>query len=114
MMHAGLRGRAAYTEGRKTKGLLKWLRERLSNAFVITDRWEADLCAIGISASADPAQLVYILTWGRPAGYYAVELESAPLPGSEKPYENCGKFDLVSQGERELLGIIKNHLRISR
>jgi hypothetical protein len=30
--------------------LLDWLRERLGNEFSITDHWEADLCAIGISA----------------------------------------------------------------
>jgi hypothetical protein len=91
--------------------LLNWLRQQLGNTFAVADRWEADLCAIGISAPGDPAQLVYILSWGRPAGYYAVELESAPLPGSERPYEDVGKFDHV--GRDELLGIIKKHLRIS-
>jgi hypothetical protein len=92
--------------------LLDWLRERLGNAFAITDHWEADRCAIGISAPADPAQLVYILTWGRPSGYCAVELEAAPPPGSEMPYEDIGKFDLVSRDE--LLGIVRKHLRISQ
>jgi hypothetical protein len=92
--------------------VLSWLRERLGSAFAITDHWEIDLCAIGISAPADPAQLVYISTWRRPSGYYKVELESASPPGSEMPHEDNGKFDLVSRDE--LLGIVKTHLRISR
>lgn len=92
--------------------LLDYLRERLGNAFAISDRWEADLCAIGISAPTDAAQLVYILTWGRPSGYYAVVLETAPPTGSELPYEDIGEFDLVSRDE--LLGIVKKHLRISQ
>jgi hypothetical protein len=91
--------------------LLDWLRETLGDAFVVTDHWEADLCAVGISAPRDPARLVYILTWGRPQGHYAVELETAPLPDSQEPYENVGKFDLVSRDE--LLRIVRKHLRIS-
>jgi hypothetical protein len=92
--------------------LLDWLRERLGNTFTVTDHWEADLCAIGISAPNDPAQLAYILSWGRPAGFYAVELESAPRNDSEMPYRDIGKFDSVSR--EELLGIIAKHLGISR
>ena len=92
--------------------LLDWLRERLGAAFAVSDRWEGDLCAIGIYAPADPAQLVYILTWGRPCGYCAVVLEAAPPPGSELPYEEIGEFDRVSRDE--LLGIVKKHLRISQ
>jgi hypothetical protein len=55
---------------------------------------------------------VYISSWRRAAGYYTVELESAPLAGSEMPYEDVGKFDQVSRDE--LLGIIKRHLRIPK
>jgi len=91
--------------------LLDWLRERLGDAFAINDHWEGNLCAIGISAPGNPAQLVYISTWRRPSGYYAVELESAPPPDSEMPYEEIGEFDFVSRDE--LLGIVKTHLRIS-
>jgi hypothetical protein len=47
--------------------LLSWLRQRLGNRFVVTDYWDADLSAVGISAPDDPAQLVYISSWGRPA-----------------------------------------------
>jgi hypothetical protein len=91
--------------------LLSWLRQRLGNRFVVTDHWDADLCAVGISAPNDPAQLVYISSWGRPAGHYGVELESAPLPGSDAPYQTVGEFQAVNR--EELLRIVENHLRIS-
>jgi len=92
--------------------LLSWLRPRLGNKFAVTDHWEADLFAVGISAPDDPAQLVYIVSWGRPAGHYGVELESAPLPGSDAPYQAVGKVKAVSR--EGLLRIIENHLRISQ
>jgi len=91
--------------------LLSWLRKRLGNKFVVTNHWDADLCAVGISAHNDPAQLVYILSWGRPPGHYGVELESAPLPGSAAPYQTVGKFQAVPR--EELLRIILDHLRLS-
>jgi hypothetical protein len=91
--------------------LLTWLRQRLGNKFVVTDHWNADLCAVGISAPDDPAQLVYILSWGRPAGCYGVELESAPPPGSDEAYQTVGKFQAVTR--EELLRIIEDHLRLS-
>ena len=48
--------------------LLSWLRQRLGNKFVVTDHWDADLCAVGISAPNDPAQLVYISELGAASG----------------------------------------------
>ena len=44
---------------------LDWLQLRLGDQFTVTDHWEADLCAIGNSVPDDPAQLVYILCYGR-------------------------------------------------
>ncbi len=89
--------------------LLDWLRERLGNTFNVTDYWEADLCATGISAPDEPAQLVYV-SCGGPGTHFSVQLESAPKPGSEIPYQTVGKFDSVSR--EELLGIVIKHLRI--
>ena len=91
--------------------LLSWLRQQLGDKFVVNEHWEADLCAVGISAPNDPAQLVYILSWGRPAGHYDVELESAPLPRSDAPYQAVGKFQAVPR--EEVLPIIEGHLRLS-
>jgi hypothetical protein len=92
--------------------LLDWLRERLGNSFTVTDHWQVDQCAVGISTLTDPAQLVYVLSYGGPEGRYSVHLESAPQHGSEMPYQTVGKFDSVSR--EELLGIVTNHLGISK
>ena len=91
--------------------LLNWLHERLGDQFAITDHWEGDLRAIGISASEDPTQLVYILSHECPTGSYALQLESAPRPGSKMAYQDAGKFDSVSR--EELLAIVTQHLRIA-
>jgi hypothetical protein len=90
--------------------LLDWLQQRLGDQFTVTDHWEALLCAIGISASDDPAQLVYIQVMDAIAGRFAVELESEPSPGSDLLYRTIGKFDSVTR--EDLLGIITKHLGI--
>jgi hypothetical protein len=92
--------------------LLAWLEERLGRAFTVTDHWESDLCAIGISAPNDPAQLVYISIYGQPRGRYAIALESATLPGSEPRFQDDGKFDSVDR--EELLRIMTEHPGISQ
>jgi hypothetical protein len=47
-----------------------------------------------------------------PAGRYAVELESAPVAGSDLPFRSIAKFDIVNR--KELLMIVKEHLKISK
>lgn len=90
--------------------LLSWLREQLGDSFAIADHWEADLCAIGISARDDPKRLAYICSYGRPALHYAVHLELAPLAGSDVPYKEAGRFSVV--GRDELLRIVRRHFGI--
>jgi hypothetical protein len=90
--------------------LLEWLRDRLADSFAVSDHWEADPCAIGLSSPEDASQLVYISNSGTPSESYAVELESAPAPDSDLPYRTVGRFDLVSR--QELLGILTAHLKI--
>jgi hypothetical protein len=93
------------------KELLRWLHQQLGNRFAVTDHWEDDLCAIGISSPEDPPQLVYILSFGQPARQHKVELESAPFPGSDLPFRTVGRFELVRR--ENLLAIIKDHLQLS-
>ncbi len=95
----------------KITELLQWLRQQLGDSFVVTDHWDGDLCAVGISSPSDPSQLVYVLSFGRPPGRYAVELESAPVAGSDFR-SVVGKFDLLSR--EELLAKVKEHLQISK
>jgi hypothetical protein len=87
--------------------VLSWLRDRVG-PFRVIDHWDADLCAVGVAAIHDPQQLVYISSWNRPTGRYFVELETAPLPGSEMPYTSVGKFDTV--GREELASLVAQHL----
>ena len=52
----------------------------------LKDHWEADLHAIGLSATHDPMQLAYISTWQLPEGHYFLQLQSAsPEPGIQTP-----------------------------
>jgi hypothetical protein len=91
--------------------LLDWLRGQLGSAFTVADHWEADLVAVGISAPDKPTQLVYMCC-GDQEAHYSIQLESAPPGGSDMPYQTVGKFDSVSRGE--LLGIVREHLGISK
>ena len=92
--------------------LVAWLREQLGDTFTVTDHWEADLFAVGLSAHDDLAQLVYIGNFKRPAGTYTVALESAPPPGWDQPYREVGTFDSVNR--EQLLTIISQHLGITK
>ena len=89
------------------RGVLSWLRDRVG-PFLIIDHWDADLCAVGVTAIHDPQQLVYISSWNQPTGRYFVELETAPLPGSELPYASVAKFDTVDR--EELASLVAQHL----
>src|SRR5262245_13810001 len=66
------------------------------------------ICAIGVAAIHDSKQLVYISSWNRPSGRYFVELETAPVPGSEMPDTSVNKFDTVDR--EELACIVAQHL----
>ncbi len=86
------------------------LRSRLgSNAFVITDNWELDLCAVGIASPHDPGVLVYISTYGEPPGRFGYELELPPPPGDDFPYLFAGAGSDVSF--EELAGVVAGHLK---
>ena len=90
------------------RDLLSWLRSRLGQNFVVIDHWEADRSAVGVAATDDPKQLVYIASRGQPAGPYFVELETAPGEGSDLPYTMVGRFEAVDR--EQLLRITAQHL----
>jgi len=75
-----------------------------SGCFNITDHWEADRRAIGISKQENPGVLLYIHT-DEEAKLFFAALE---LPSETDDYENAGEYaDLTYH---ELLVIIKKHL----
>lgn len=100
------------TDGKddEIRDLLTWLRNRLGQSFVVTDHWEADRSAIGVTAPDDPTQLVYISSCSRPAGTYFVELEAAPATGSEFPYTMVGRFNAIDR--EQLLRVVGEHLHV--
>lgn len=96
---------------KKTGAILRALRhleERLGKgAFQIVDHWEGDLLAIGIASPSDRQRLVYIASLGKSDQSYSAILERAPTPGSELPYEDCGKFQDI--GLDELTRVVSDH-----
>jgi hypothetical protein len=79
-----------------------------SDAFVLADHWEIDLCAIGIASPANLGVLAYISCYGEQPGRFNYELELPPEPGSEQEYEVAGRgFDVPFE---ELAEIVRKHL----
>ena len=76
-------------------------------AFVVVDHWEADRCAIGLSAPGDPGRLVYIRTLGKPPGRYDVSLELPAAPGADLPYHPAG--DLSDLDFETLASVVGRH-----
>jgi hypothetical protein len=88
---------------------LGWLTERLGpDAFRVTDHWEPDLYAIGISSPSNASVLVYISTLGESSGLYSYELELPPEPDSEATYRAAGKGSGLTLVE--LVRVVKAHL----
>ena len=89
--------------------LIARLRERLGpDAFTITDHWESDLAAIGISSPRNAGVLAYLSCYGEPDGRFNVELELPPSPGDDVPYQVAGRYwDLDFE---TLASIVSDHL----
>ena len=79
-----------------------------SDVFVINDRWEADLCAVGLAACDEPDRLVYVSTFGQPDGLYYVALEPPPASGDGFPYMPAG--DRLDVDFEELVLLLGEHL----
>lgn len=89
--------------------LLEALRGSLGeNSFRVVDRWDADLCAIGIANVAKEARLVYVSTFDQSPGRYSFELE-VPDEGADPPHQTVGAGEDVDF--EELLRVVEEHLR---
>ena len=99
----------AHPKGDEIKDLLSWLGARLGQSFAVVDHWEVDPSSIGVAATDDSKQLIYISCFGRPTGRYFVELETESDDGPHIPYVMVGRFDNVDR--EQLLRIITEHLR---
>jgi hypothetical protein len=76
--------------------------------FVVTDHWEADLCAVGIASPYNHGVLAYISTHGEPPERFYVELELPPRPGGDFPYQAAGRFQALDF--EQLASVIGKHL----
>lgn len=75
----------------------------------ITDHWESDLCAIGISAASSRSTLAYVSADRQDPGYYYLELELPPeKPGSK--YEVAGRWERIEY--KDMLAQIRVHFGI--
>lgn len=79
-----------------------------SDAFVVTDHWDSDLCAIGISSPRNRGVLVFISCYGNQPGRYGYELE-LPAQTDDFPYQVAGRASDVSF--EELARVVAHHLR---
>ena len=65
--------------------------------WTVIDHWEADMCAIGIASKSRPNCLVYVSTFGLPAGRFYFECEVGMAEG-ELPYsvaDTASNVDLL-------------------
>lgn len=80
-----------------------------SRGWTIRDRWDADLCAVGISSELYPDRLVYVSTYGKPEGKYDYECEQ-----SSSSTEDETDYKTVDEGHSvdfaELVDAMEKHL----
>ena len=88
--------------------ILDRLQELLGvGSFDVVDKWDADLCAVGIARPDDHGVLVYISTFKVHGEGCWVSLELPPNAGSDDPFTPGGDRDVANVGE--LADIVRQH-----
>ena len=96
----------------KDDSIIRFLRRlgtRLPvGTYEVTDHWDADLFAIGVTNPAAPGRLVYISTYNKPHDRYLVECEEDQggdaLPKTSKKNEDADLAQVVE--------MIRAHLKM--
>jgi hypothetical protein len=78
------------------------------DAFILSDHWEQDLCAVGIASPRNPGVLAYISCYGEPPGHFGYELELPSPACDEFPYLVAGTGSGLSF--EELADVVAGHL----
>lgn len=79
-----------------TAALVDRLRRHFGpHAFGIVERWDADVCSVGIVRGGDGFALAIISTCNCGEGHYDVVLERGPLPGGEGEFTSAGRHASV-------------------
>jgi hypothetical protein len=102
----------------KDQSIVEFINE-LTNAigknnFQLVDHWDADLCAIGISAPDNPDKLVYVSTFGKQNKFFAST--EFPNNGNDEKWKDhpyipgADTDDLTCD---ELIDLIREHINKS-
>ena len=75
--------------------------------WIVVDHWEADLCAVGVAAVANPSRLVYVSTYGKAKGRFDYECEVGS-EGAPDDYTGAGRGQDVAFDE--LVTVMEAHL----
>lgn len=95
-----------------TAAVLERLRRRFGpQAFGIVERWDADVCTVGLVRDGARCALAIITTCGCADGHYDVLLERTPAPGCEGDFEDAGRHTGVDF--ETLAALVARHLGIS-
>ena len=95
-----------------TADVVARLRGRFgAQAFGIVERWDADVCTVGLVRGASTCALAIITTCGCAAGHYDVLLERTPAPGCEGDFVDAGRQAGVDF--ETLAALVAHHLGIS-
>ena len=88
-----------------TAALVERLRRRFgTHAFGIVERWDADVCSVGLVRGERACALAIISTCDCGEGRYDVVLERGPLPGCEGEFTAAGRHrDVDFDGLERLL-----------
>jgi hypothetical protein len=86
---------------RKLLRLIARLRTTRPEWFV-DDQWDADLCATGVVNPARRRRLVYVSTFGLPAGRYYYSLETGSLERDTPEGKNVSFKTLLAAMDRHL------------
>ena len=79
------------------------------DAFDVVDRWDADLCAIGIARPDNHQLLVYVSVPTTRRQLRGFPRSPPPEPGSDDPYTPGDELQV--QGFDKLVEIIERHFR---
>jgi hypothetical protein len=97
---------------RKHASIWKFLGELAqhidSEQYQVIDYWESDLYAVGVAPPDDPAQLVYVSTFGQSPGTFAYECEVA---AERVPFSTTRRG--IANGMNELAIVIRKHLGLA-
>jgi hypothetical protein len=84
--------------------MVERLRRRFGpRAFGIVERWDSDVCSVGLVRGDDACALAIISTCDCGEGRYDVVLERGPLPGGEGEFTTAGRHRDVDYDTLERL-----------